>query len=308
LLLSPFLQQPPAAQTPAATHVQPPPREGGIIPGRLPSSRCPLSSAPRPQQLPLVGASARSSPRSAPPPTSVAGLWRARPWPSPLAARARSSASPPTDGALPILRRRGHPNRRCPPYPAPASTAPAPPAPCASAVGRWPPRRLQPRRRARRSSSQPRSAGGGSHGSRCCPSPSQATSADASLLTGAAFLPHLGAGLRPAAVLAMGSLPLFAGPALRCCRYPGRGRGPPFSHPPTVAFFRTSGRVVPISPVQPAVCNLPLRRACSSRRGLVGTRTAAAAGRRGAADALVPNGRRPFLPSSSRWPPPNCLR
>jgi hypothetical protein len=139
LLLSPFLQQPPAAQTPAATHVQPPPREGGILPGRLPSSRCPLSSAPRPQQLPLVGASARSSPRSAPPPTSVAGLWRARPWPSPLAARARSSASPPTDGALPILRRRGHPNRRCPPYPAPASTAPAPPAPCASAVVRWPP-------------------------------------------------------------------------------------------------------------------------------------------------------------------------
>jgi hypothetical protein len=67
----------------------------------------------------------------------------------------------------------------------------------------------------------------------------------------------------------------------------------------------------PISPVQPAVCNLPLRprgRACNSRRGLVGTRTAAAAGRRGAAGALVPNGRRPFLPSSSRWPPPNCLR
>jgi hypothetical protein len=67
----------------------------------------------------------------------------------------------------------------------------------------------------------------------------------------------------------------------------------------------------PISPVQPAVCNLPLRQrghACSSRRGLVGTRTAAATGRRGAAGALVPNHRRPFLLSSSRWPSPNCLR
>jgi hypothetical protein len=78
------LQQPPAAQTPAATHVQPSPREGGILPGRLPSSRCPLSSAPRPQQLPLVGASARSSPRTAPPPTSIVGLCRGQPWPSPL--------------------------------------------------------------------------------------------------------------------------------------------------------------------------------------------------------------------------------
>jgi hypothetical protein len=95
------LEQPPAAQTPAATHVQPPPPEGGILPGRLPSSRCPLSSAPRPQQLPLVGASARCSPRSAPPPTSVVSLWRARPWRSPLAAQARSSASPPTDGPAP---------------------------------------------------------------------------------------------------------------------------------------------------------------------------------------------------------------
>jgi hypothetical protein len=271
---------------------QPPPtssrRSGRDPPGAAPFQRCPLSSAPRPQQLPLIGASARSSPRSAPPPTSVVSLWRARPWRSPLAARARSSASPPTDG-------------------------PAPPAPCASAVGRWPwpPRRLQPRRHARGSCSRPRSAGGGSHGSRCRPSPSQAASADASLLTGAAFLPHLGAGLRPAAVLAMGSLPLFVGPALRCCRYPGCGRAPPSRtrrRRPSSAHLAAWS---PISPVQPAVCNLPLRQrghACSSRRGLVGTRTAAATGRRGAAGALVPNHRRPFLLSSSRWPSPNCLR
>jgi hypothetical protein len=271
------LEQPPAAQTPAATHVQPPPREGGILPGRLPSSRCPLSSAPRPQQLPLVGASARCSPRSAPPPTSVVSLWRRGP-------------------GVPLSRR----GRGRPPRPQPTVGSPPPHARLPSADGHGP-------------------LGGSNHGGAHA-GPAAGLDPPAAALMAADAAPPL---LRPPAPTppcswARPSSPSPWAPSpsssvLLCAAAAILAAGVP---PPSRTRRRRPSSThlaawSPISPVQPAVCNLPLRQrghACSSRRGLVGTRTAAATGRRGAAGALVPNHRRPFLLSSSRWPSPNCLR
>jgi hypothetical protein len=141
-------------------------------------------------------------------------------------------------------------------------------------------------------------------------------------------LPHLGAGLRPAVLLAMGSLPLFAcpaplrrhryrrgrGPCVQPRRHPSRRRGPPSrtrrrrpSSPQAVAWLphlpcaadglqpaaaATRGRVQQSS--WPLVQSLQRTQGSSSRHGLAG--------------APVLNSRRPFLPSSSRWPPPNCPR
>jgi hypothetical protein len=204
---------------PISAQVQPPPAFAPPHQGR-----------PHPSRWP---------PLYSPLPTSAIDLWRGQPWPpppSPLAARARSCALPPTSfvgrrarrsplrsyparptsrdggGALPPQRRRGHG-----PTPAPPRRLP-PPARRRSPrrAYRWqmamaPPRRRQPRQRARGSCSRPRSAAAGPHGGRCRPSPSQAASIAASLVAGVTNLPHLGtgAGLRPAVVLAMGSLPLF---------------------------------------------------------------------------------------------------
>jgi hypothetical protein len=105
-----------------------------------------------------------------------------------------------------------------------------------------------------------------------------AVDAAASLVTSAAFLPHLGtgAGLRPVVLLTMGFLPAMRRrwPPVQTRRHPGHGRGPPSR---TRRWRPSSAQLVawsPISPVKPAACNLPLRprgRACRRRCGTQGS-------------------------------------